>query len=602
MKKHWKNAAVFFLGLFLLLSCSCSSSSKIVIKPDDTYLLQTKLIEDLYPDKAAYKPNETVKFTLSLKNETGENFDGTIALRCWHLNDNIQTQNILVSLKKDESKTVAASWQPPSNDYMGYMVEALAIKNGKIQDQRNTAVDVSSTWSRFPRYGYLCNYDSISKEDVQKTIDWLCKYHLNGLQFYDWQNSHDQPLAGTVKKPAAQWKDIANRDTYRSTVKNYIEACHSRNMMACNYNLMFAAYDDYQKREIQEQWGLYKDPDHDMQDIHELPSTWASNLNLMNPGNVGWQNYILSKEKEAFQVYGFDVFHVDTLGNRGIRYDYSGNQIDLAENYTAFLNAAKKQLGKDVVMNAVNGYGTKAAANADTDFLYTEVWPDFYPEYSNLKSAIDSNTRFSGGKKSSVIAAYMNYKVSGQAFNENAVKLTDAVIFASGGSHLELGDTGMLSSEYFPNQKMYLSDKLKSNLRSYYDFLVAYENILHAQTKWSELNASMGSYPVSDSGDAGSVWIFGSENKTYDTIQMINLLSRSDEQWRDDTYSCEAPKVVNGANLTLDYSSSKISGVYLASPDIKGGSMFALDYTLKNGKLWIKIPSLKYWDMLIIKK
>lgn len=593
---------MFFSGLFLLLSCSCSSANKIAINPEGTYLSQNKLIEDLYPEKAAYRPNETVRFTLSMENETGENFDGTIILRCRHLSDNIQTQNIPVSLRKGESKRVAASWQPPSDDYTGYMVEALAIENGKIQDQRNTAVDVSSTWSRFPRYGYLCNYGSISKEDVQKTVDWLCKYHLNGLQFYDWQNSHDQPLAGTVERPVAQWKDIANRDTERSTVENYIAACHSRNMMACNYNLMFAAYDNYEKRGISKEWGLYKDPGHDMQDIHELPSAWASNLNLMNPGNVRWQNYILLKEKEVFQVYGFDVFHVDTLGNRGIRYDYAGSQVDLAENYTAFLNAAKKQLGKDVVMNAVNGYGAKEAANAGDDFLYTEVWPDFYPEYSDLKSVIDSNTQYSDEKKSSVIAAYMNYKVSGQAFNENAVKLTDAVIFASGGSHLELGDMGMLSSEYFPNQKMYLSDNLKNDLRSYYDFLVAYENILHTQTKWSELHVNMGNYPISDCGDAGSVWVFGSENEACDTIQLINLLSRGDEQWRDDTYSCEAPKVVNNTDLTLDYSSGKISGVYLASPDIRGGSMFALDYTLKDGRLRIRIPTLKYWDMLVVNK
>lgn len=134
----------------------------------------------------------------------------------------------------------------------------------------------------------------------------------------------------------------------------------------------------------------------------------------------------------------------------------------------------------------------------------------------------------------------MNAAKKQLGFNENAVKLTDAVIFASDGSHLELGDTGILSSEYFPNQKMYLSVKLKNDLRIYYNFLVAYENILHAQTKLSELKASMGSYPVSDSGDAGSVWVFGSESKTYDTIQMINLLSRSDEQWRDDTYNCKS--------------------------------------------------------------
>lgn len=66
--------------------------------------------------------------------------------------------------------------------------------------------------------------------------------------------------------------------------------------------------------------------------------------------------------------------------------------------------------------------------------------------------------------------------------------------------------------------------------------------------------------------------------------------------------TAKAPKVISHADLTLDYTSGKISGVYLASPDIKEGSMFALNYTLKDGKPRIKIPSLKYRDMLIIKK
>ena len=34
---------------------------------------------------------------------------------------------------------------------------------------------------------------------------------INGLQFYDWQDEHDKPLAGTREEPAERWQDIAKR-------------------------------------------------------------------------------------------------------------------------------------------------------------------------------------------------------------------------------------------------------------------------------------------------------------------------------------------------------------------------------------------------------
>ena len=68
-------------------------------------------------------------------------------------------------------------------------------------------------------------------------------------------------------------------------------------------------------------------------------------------------------------------------------------------------------------------------------------------------------------------------------FNTPAVLLADATIFASGASHIELGDgSRMLSSEYFPaDTKFAVSPELSMQLRHYYDFLTAYENVLRYQ-------------------------------------------------------------------------------------------------------------------------
>ena len=52
-------------------------------------------------------------------------------------------------------------------------------------------------------------------------------------------------------------------------------------------------------------------------------------------------------------------------------------------------------------------------------------------------------------------------------FNMSAVLLTDAAVYAAGGSRIELGDGDeMLSNEYFPKHNLYMSDEHKSTSKS----------------------------------------------------------------------------------------------------------------------------------------
>ena len=135
-----------------------------------------------------------------------------------------------VEIKKGEKKSINIAWNPPDDDYKGYMVEVYASKGIRVVDSRNTAVDVSSNWDRFPRYGYVAEYPKREKGETEKIIDNLNKYHINGLQFYDWQNKHHKPIPDTKDNTYSVWKDIANRDVYYDTVKNYIDAAHGKNM------------------------------------------------------------------------------------------------------------------------------------------------------------------------------------------------------------------------------------------------------------------------------------------------------------------------------------------------------------------------------------
>lgn len=586
---------------FWLLLSGCSARGDVPpVRAGDAFPQQDRLIQDFYPDKSAYRPGEAVGFTLELNNRTGGDFSGRIAVDCKHLDESVHTDSLSVSLKAGEKKALTLSWSPPAGDYRGYLAEATAVSGGTAQDRRNTAVDVSSSWAKYPRYGYLCQYPKMSQTEIDAVVARLSKYHLNGLQFYDWQDSHDRPLAGTPEQPASEWKDIAGRDTFRSTVGGYISALHEKNMIAANYNLMYGAYDDYEQRGIQKQWALYQDEKHETPCSYPLPAGWESSLNLMNPANQEWRDDILGQEKKVFDAYAFDVFHIDTLGNQGYVYDYGGGEVNLAQTYPAFLSQAKKQLGRGFVLNTVNEYGLAAAAASDADFLYTEVWPNSFSDYAGLQRAVYDNFSASEEKKAVVIAAYVNYGVASGEFNPNAVKLADAVLFASGASHLELGDTGMLSSEYFPNEKLSVPDSLAGDLRSYYDFLTAYENILREPGGRKDFAGKIEGRPFSGDGTTGTVWAFEADAGQYRTVHLINLLSRGDSQWRDDGGSCEDPETVKNLKVEIP-DAGNVEGVFLASPDLYGGSMLKLDYTLRDGSLQIVVPSLEYWDALIIK-
>ena len=570
---------------------------------------QDKVISDVYTDKSSYKPKEKINYVIDLKNETGKSYSGILNIRFKHLNQNLEMNTIKVDLKKDETKQLNLEWIAPKDDYTGYFLEVYAQQSNKLIDHRNTAIDVSSDWSKFPRYGYLANFPEMDKIKAKEIIDNLSKFHLNGLQFYDWQYKHDDPLAGTVDKPDKTWPDIANRITSGETIKNYINLLHDKNMMAANYNLMFGAYEDYATRGVKKEWGLYKDTEHLEPDFFSLPSSWAiNNVDLMNPANKDWQKYIFEKENEVMKVYNFDVFHVDTLGSRGTLYDYNGNDVKLDDTYTDFLNNAKKALNKKIIINTVQEFGKiPVAKGADVDFLYTEIWPPSYAPYSAIKRTIDNDLEYAEGKRASVLAGYLNYgEGAGDKFNENSVRLADASIFAAGGDHIEIGDTGMLAKEYFPNDNVKMTLSLVSSMRKYYDFLVGYENILRDNMKAVDTTIEIPGVEVSDDGSTNSVWAYSKENNKYQTVQLINLLNRDENSWRDDSGICEPPEVKKDFVLKLYVNNTKVKGVSIASPDLNAGSSKALKFTKKKDSkgsyLEINVSELQYWDTIFIEK
>ena len=73
-----------------------------------------------------------------------------------------------------------------------------------------------------------------------------------------------------------------------------------------NYNLLYGAYGNADQDGASDTWRLFQDPNHQSPEFYQLPSSWASNLYIMDPGNQDWRDYIFAQERKAFLAIPFD--------------------------------------------------------------------------------------------------------------------------------------------------------------------------------------------------------------------------------------------------------------------------------------------------------
>ena len=147
---------------------------------------------------------------------------------------------------------------------------------------------------------------------------------------------------------------------------------------------------------------------------------------------------------------------------------------------------------------------------------------------------------------------------------------------------------------------------LVAAMRNYYDFIVAYENLLRDGLKDIKGNIQLKGIKTSNNGDKGTVWTYAKEKKGYEVIQMVNLLGMKYSSWRDDGANYDAPDFQKNLKLEYNVNQGNVKGVYMASPDFNGGNSISLKYKVKKegqgSYLEIEVPELQYWDMVYIEK
>lgn len=573
----------------------------------------SQLSVNMKTDKACYVPGQTVTFVAE------GNIPSSAKVRYRH-----GSHVLLVQDFSEVAKSKQWTWLPPSTDYQGYLVELYTEGSGVENILGTIAVDVSSNWKRFPRYGFVADFDNYSSTvdknaNIKSEMAYLNRLHINGVQFQDWQWMHHRPVKLNGDGSLTQWyTDISNRCVGVEYVKNYIATQHAYGMKSIFYNLCFGAWKDAANDGVKSQWALMKKDGNGnyYQDYHGLPSSWASNIYLQVPGNGDWQQYMVERNKEVYGNFDFDGFQIDQLGYRGTVYDANRHEVDLPSSYESFIQAMKQaHPDKSLVMNAVSGYGAEQIVRNDIDFCYNEVWGNgngyggaSEDQFANLFGIIQTNDKYSDHQHPTVFAAYINYDKADNGgsgdrmVNTPGVLLTDAAMFALGGSHLEMGDH-MLTREYFPAAPLAMSDELKTALVRYYDFQTAYQNLLRGTTSKSAylpiISSTSGLTVQAWPPKEYSLTTFAKKVGKCDVLHFLNFLNTNDLSWRDLWGTRVKPEKKTNIPVTVK-STRKVSKVWVATPDSHAGAVQELPFTQNGYDVSFKLPSLEYWTMAVM--
>lgn len=570
-------AVLLFLG-------SCNSDDEVLEMPVEEGTDQTyQEVLGFTKDKAKYNPGEEVTFSV---NGTHQN----TVVRYKYLGEVVAEENLA-------SRTW--TWTPPSEDFRGYMVELVKTTDGEETVLGTVGIDVSSDWTKFPRYGFLSEFGNVSAAERSDVLNNLKDYHINGIQYYDWHSKHHIPLPTDENgNPADSWTDLFNREVYFETVEDYVESAKEKNMASMFYNLLFGAWHPEEGDGFEEEWLIFNDRIHNSVNKHGLGD--LGDILITDPSNEEWQNYIFDETEVVYSNLDFAGWHLDQLGNRGTVYDYQGYEVPLPETYHDFLVELNDEFPeKKMVLNAVDQYGQKKILNSPVDFAYTEVWSRY--QYQDLVQVIKENNEYSDGELNTVLAAYMNYDAQEGNFNTPSVLMADAVIFAFGGAHLELGEH-MLSSEYFPNTKLSMTSELSEKLKEYYDFQVAYQNLLRDGGTFNMPSVSTPSEDITLNNWPPVFSQTAAVGKQFSDKQVVHLLNFdgvSTLQWRDNSKIQTAPNVRESFEVQIETNQTP-SKVWFASPDVDGGASQELEFTQTGNKISVEVPYLEYWSMIVL--
>lgn len=540
--------------------------------------MQVNAAVDIVPHKAFFRPGEPATFLVTARG--GERAEATIT----HL---VATVAVLDVPLRDGSAALA--WTPPPDAPRGYGITVRLLDGDRTLATASTAFDVLERWTQAPRYGFLSEF-APGRDDAQAAIDGLLRYHVNGLQFYDWQYRHE-----TLLPPGDPYTDPLGRRMSLATVERLIDAAHARGIAAMPYTAIYGASPAFYQQHPE--WALLQ--------ATGKPFEFADGfLIIMDPSpGSPWNAHLLGEFARVLDETAFDGIHIDQYGAPQIGKNAAGERVDLAEVFPAFIDQTavlvreKRGEAGAVIFNAVRNWPVDTVAPSDQDAVYIEVW-DPYRDFMDLHRLVVRAQDLGGGKPV-ILAAYIHPD------HRHNVRLANAVIFASGGTHLELGEPGaMLADPYFPKFGAMDAD-VQATTRRYYDFLVRYEDVLATGT--TDATAARGDALLIEGVRTRSlrsrdrVAVIVRQGRDFETFSLVNLLGLDSGEWARPLAS--GPDPLDDVALRI-YTDRPVASLWWASPDGDDLGAFPIDTAAgrdENGAyVALRLPRLDYWTMIVL--
>ena len=293
------------------------------------------------PMKARYSPGEDPGFTVNVTNPSSNSVSGVIMLRQtsavkpgFSHTDYRQTTIGANSAQGEDMYWFCSGGDTscrPGDDFTGYFVEATFTPDGSTSSQGygSSAIDISSTWVHYPRYGYISEFfDGQTGGRDQQIIDTLTReFHINGMQYYDWQYRHDTPITPNGDSTWTDWRESLTIS--KAVLQDLIQKGHDRGAAAMPYMTMYAGLVNYQDHGVSQSWGLFSSSGEQFNFINKFFA--------FNPMNVDWQNFMLPQYSRTLSFLNWDGVHLDTYGTMGDGnyFDANGNKIDYSTTFVS---------------------------------------------------------------------------------------------------------------------------------------------------------------------------------------------------------------------------------------------------------------------------
>ena len=251
-----------------------------------------------------------------------------------------------------------------------------------------------------------------------------------------------------------------------------------------------------------------------------------------SPGSP-WNAHLLGEFARVLDETDFDGIHIDQYGAPQIGKNAAGERVDLARVVPAFIDQTaalvrdRRGDGGAVIFNAVRNWPVDTVAPAGQDVVYIEVWEP-YRDFMDLHRLVVRAQALGGGKPV-ILAAYIHPD------HRHNVRLANAVIFASGGTHLELGEPrAMLADPYFPKFGT-MDEDMQATTRRYYDFLVRYGEVLATETS-DATAARAGALAIEgirtqSLRSRDRVAVIVRQGRDFETFSLVNLLGLDSGEW-----------------------------------------------------------------------